>query len=53
MPFRLTNAPSTFQHFVNNIFSDMLDVCILFYLDDMPIYSNNMEEHHEHVQEAF
>ena len=29
MPFRLTNAPAAFQRFVNEIFSDMLDVCVI------------------------
>ena len=52
MPFGLTNAPAAFQHFVNNIFSDMLDVCILVYLDDILIYSDNMEQHREHVCEV-
>jgi len=29
MPFGLTNAPAAFQQFVNTIFADMLDVCIV------------------------
>ena len=53
MPIGLTNAPATFQHFVNNIFSDMLNVCVLIYLDDILIYSNSMEEHCKHVWEFF
>ena len=52
MPFGLTNAPAAFQCFMNDIFSDMLDVCILVYLDDILIYSDNMEQHHEHVCEV-
>ena len=27
MAFRLTNAPAAFQHLMNNIFSDLLDMC--------------------------
>jgi len=38
MPFSLTNAPAAFQRFVNTIFADMLDVCIVVYLDDILIY---------------
>ena len=52
MPFGLTNAPAVFQRFMNDIFSDMLDVCVLVYLDDILIYSDNMEQHHEHVHEV-
>ena len=52
MPFGLTNAPAAFQRFMNDIFSDMLDVCFLVYLDDILIYSDNMEQHREHVREV-
>jgi len=52
MPFGLTNAPAAFQQFMNNIFSDLLDVCVMIYLDDILIYSNNMSEHHWHVKEV-
>jgi len=37
---------------MNNIFSDLLDVCVIIYLDDILIYSNNMSEHHQHVKEV-
>ncbi|SJL08316.1 uncharacterized protein ARMOST_11679 [Armillaria ostoyae] len=50
MPFGLTNAPIAFQHFVNNIFADMLDIFIVVYLDDILIYSDNPMEHHKHMQ---
>ena len=46
MSFGLTNAPIAFQQFINNIFSNLLDVCIMIYLDDILIYSNNMSEHY-------
>jgi len=35
-----------------NIFSDLLDVCVVIYLDDILIYSNNMSEHYWHVKEV-
>ena len=41
MPFRLTNAPAAFQCFMNDIFSDLLDVSVIIYLDNILIYSNN------------
>ena len=52
MPFRLTNAPTAFQHFMNNIFSDLLDVSVIIYLDDILIYSNNLSGHKKHVHEV-
>ena len=52
MPFGLTNAPMAFQWFINNIFSDLLNICIMIYLDDILIYSNNMSKHHQYVKEV-
>jgi len=52
MPFGLTNAPAAFQWFVNSVFADVLDVCIVVYLDDILVYSDNMEDHTEHVREV-
>ena len=37
---------------MNDIFSDLLDVCVVIYLNDILIYSNNMSEHHQHVKEV-
>ena len=37
---------------MNDIFSDLLDVCVIIYLDDILIYSNNMSKHHQHVKEV-
>ena len=37
---------------MNNIFSNLLDVCVVIYLDDILIYSNNMSEHHQHIKEV-
>ena len=52
MPFGLTNAPSAFQRFMNTIFADMLDVCVVVYLDDILIYLDNKEDHRKHVWEV-
>ena len=52
MPFSLTNAPIAFQRFINNILSDLLDVCVMIYLDDILIYLNNMSEYHRHMKEV-
>jgi len=52
MHFGLTNAPATFQHLMNTIFTDCLDTFIVIYLDDILIFSKNPEEHWEHVREV-
>ena len=52
MPFSLTNAPVVFQQFMNNIFSNLLNVYIVIYLDDILIYLNNMSKHYQHVKEV-
>jgi hypothetical protein len=53
MPFGLTNAPAAFQQFVNSIFANLLDVCVVVYLDDILIYSDTPEKHTKHVREVF
>jgi len=37
---------------MNDIFFDLLDVCVVIYLNDILIYSNNMSKHHWHVKEV-
>ena len=52
MPFRLSNAPAAFQRYMNEIFADMLNVCVIIYLDDILIYFDDMSQHKAHVKEA-
>jgi hypothetical protein len=49
MPFGLTNAPAAFQRFMNDIFKDLLDVCVIVYLDDILVYSDDLSKHQEQV----
>src|SRR5882724_1559953 len=37
MPMGLTNAPATFQAFMNHIFRDMTDIFVVIYLNDILI----------------
>lgn len=50
MPFGLCNAPATFQSYINSVLHDYLDVFCTAYLDDVLIFSENPEEHEEHVR---
>jgi len=52
MPFGLTNAPSTFQDMMNHVFSDMIDLGLLVYMDDFLIYAKTEEEHDRRVKEV-
>src|ERR1700720_406619 len=52
MPFGLTNAPAAFQHFMNDIFADMVDGCVIIYLDDILVYSDNIDQHRTHIREV-
>jgi len=52
MLFRLTNAPAVFQHFINDVFSNLLDVCVVVYLDDILIYSDDIMQHQSYVKEV-
>jgi Reverse transcriptase (RNA-dependent DNA polymerase) len=52
MPFGLTNVPGGFQGFLNNIFSDLLDVYVIIYLDNILIFSGNKDNHFQHVSKV-
>ncbi|GJP71883.1 hypothetical protein CLOP_g2677, partial [Closterium sp. NIES-67] len=53
IPFRLTNAPATFQAEMNHILRPLLDECVVVYLDDILIYSRDMKQHVEHLRRVF
>jgi hypothetical protein len=50
MPFGLTNTLASFQRWMNEVLSDYLDIFCIAYLDDILIYSDNIETHWKHVK---
>ncbi|QRW25673.1 Retrotransposable element Tf2 protein [Rhizoctonia solani] len=52
MPFGLTNAPAAFQHFMNDLFRDLIDVTVVIYLDNILIFSEDLKEHPTYVREV-
>jgi len=52
MPFGLTNAPASCQELVNRILRDLLDKTVIAYLDDILIYSRDIEKHKQDVKEV-
>ena len=49
MPIGLTNALAVFQHIMNNIFREYINHFVVIYLDDILVFSSNLEEQTHHV----
>ncbi|KAI2647118.1 Transposon Tf2-6 polyprotein [Labeo rohita] len=52
MPYGLVNSPSIFQNFMNEIFRDFLHHFVIVSIDDILIYSRDLQEHQKHVRQA-
>ncbi|KAI2644477.1 Transposon Tf2-11 polyprotein [Labeo rohita] len=51
MPYGLSISPSVFQMLMNKVFREFLHRFVVVCIDDILIYSRNMAEHRQHVQQ--
>lgn len=49
MPFGLSNASTTFQSTMNDLFQPYLPKFVLVFFDDIPVYSRSWEEHQQYL----
>jgi hypothetical protein len=52
MSFGLMNAPAYFMYLMNSVFMDYLDKFEVVFIDDILIYSQNEQEHEEHLRKV-
>ena len=53
MPFGLANAPAELQRHVNRDFSGPItEEWMVIYMDGVPVFSGNVQEHLEHLRRA-
>jgi len=50
MPLGLTNAPVSFQQWMNEILSEYLEIFYVAYLNDIFIFLQNLEDHRKHIR---
>ena len=50
MPFELTNASAAFMDLMNRVFNPYLDKFVIVFIDEILVYSGNLEEHAEHLR---
>jgi len=52
MPFELKNAPVTFQRLINDTLREYLNDFVITYLNNILIYSDDLEMHCSHVHKV-
>ena len=53
MPFRLCNAPATFQRLMHEVLGNLIYTKAPVYLNDIIIHSKTFEQHLEDIDEVF
>ena len=53
MTFGLTNVGDPFQKVMEMAFKNMIERCVLVYLDDIKVYSKNIVDHFGHLRQVF
>ena len=53
LSFGLTNAPATFMTMMNDIFREFLKEFVIIYLDDILVYSQDMDDHLKYLKIVF
>lgn len=53
MPFGLRNAPATFQRLMNTVLTGIQNIKCFVYLDDIVVFSDNLENHNKRLIEVF
>lgn len=53
MTFGLTNAPTSFHEWMNQILKPLLKKSVLEFFDDILLYSGTLEDHWTHLEEVF
>ena len=52
IPFGLSNMLFAFQRFMNKIFLNILNLCVVIYLDNILIYLDSLDKHKNHIKEV-
>ena len=50
VPFRLINAPTTFQAYINKVILGLLDIIYIVYLNNIVVYSNDFKAYTHYIQ---
>jgi hypothetical protein len=53
MSFKLNNAPAHFMYLMNYVFMVELDKFVMVFIDNILVYSQNMEKHKEYLRIVF